>query len=230
MRPDDRPNDYIAKTGRIVLEYADELNDYYHHTAARMSLCVDCLERGHIAEAEKWAQQLLDFGRQTGFGPAVSFGLMFLALCHASHEQFEPARELSEEAIGRSVTDIERANGLAVKGVVLMLQGQFDEARDLLGHVRKVAHEDSFQVLLTSVEIPYGAALVFSGDTKAGLSVLENAIEMFSEWRNARMVAWAHLVLGEIHLHMATSGEDPASRRNCNANKSNAAGQSAVGR
>jgi len=210
VRPDDRPNDYIAKTGRIVLEYADELNDYYHHMAVRYLLSVDCLERGHIAEAEKWAQQSLDFGRQTGFGPAVSIGLMFLALCHALHEQFEPARELSEEAIGRSVTDIERALGLAVKGVVLMLQGQFGEARDLLAHVRKVAHEDSFQVLLTSVEIPYGAALVFSGDVKEGLSVLENAIEMFSEWRNARMVAWAHLVLGEIHLHMATSGEDPA--------------------
>ncbi len=202
--------DFIAKEGRKVLEYAHDLNDYYHHACARYSLSKDCLERGHIAEAQKWAQESLDFGRQTGFGPAVSLGLMFVALCHALREEFELAHELSEEAIGRSVSEIEHMQCSAVKGAVLTLQGQFDDARDLMARVRKVAHQDSFQVLLTHVEIPYGVALVGSGDVKEGLSALENAIEMFSEWRNARMVAWAHLVLGEIHLRMATSGEDPA--------------------
>jgi tetratricopeptide (TPR) repeat protein len=71
--------------------------------------------------------------------------------------------------------------------------------------VRKVAHDQTFQVLLTYVEIPYGIARVFSGKLQEGVGDLHGAIELFSRWGNSRMVAWAHLALGEIWLHQAAS-------------------------
>jgi tetratricopeptide (TPR) repeat protein len=211
VRPDGQPNDYIEKTGQRVLALAHELDDYYHEALARYLLSADCLQRGHLAEAEKWAQESIEFGHETGYAPAISLGLMFAALCDAMRGCLERALERADEAVARCAGETERAIALGAKGVVLALSGQFDEAVQNLAYVRQVAHDQTFQVLLTYVEIPHGIARVFAGDQGGGIADLTRAIDLFSQWKNARMVAWAHLSLGQIYLHSATSEESPPS-------------------
>jgi hypothetical protein len=44
---------------------------------------------------------------------------------------------------------------------------------------------------------------VQSGDYADGVAHLEQCIATFSTWRNKRMLAWAHLALGEIYRGLA---------------------------
>jgi hypothetical protein len=46
-------------------------------------------------------------------------------------------------------------------------------------------------------------AIVQSGDYAGGIAHLEQCIATFSTWHNERMLAWAHLALGEIYRGLA---------------------------
>ena len=88
------------------------------------------------------------------------------------------------------------------QGVVLADAGRA-EGRNGLARVRAEVVGCGYLVQLTAIDIPYGAAIVQSGDYAGGVGHLEQCIATFSTWRNKRMLAWAHLVLGEIYRGLA---------------------------
>jgi hypothetical protein len=86
---------------------------------------------------------------------------------------------------------------------VLVSGGRAPEAVEILGRVRAQLVQSGYLVQLTAVDIPYGIAKVQAGDVAGGVAHLDQCIATFSGWRNQRMLAWAHLALGEIYRGLA---------------------------
>jgi hypothetical protein len=91
----------------------------------------------------------------------------------------------------------------SAQGVVLTFAGRAREGRDILARVRQELLDSGYLVQLTAIDIPYGVAIVQAGDFAGGVAHLEQCIATFSGWRNKRMLAWAHLALGEIYRGLA---------------------------
>ncbi|MGV1013944.1 MAG: hypothetical protein ACOYB4_03140, partial [Methyloceanibacter sp.] len=202
VTPDGRPPHAIEKMAERVLEAAARLNDVYLESLTYLLLSFDPLQRGHVATAQKWAKKLVDLGKRTGYPPAQSLGWVCAAWAAAFAEDHEQALVNSELAVGASHGKFERIMADSAQGVVLAGAGRA-EATDVLARVREEIIGCGYLVQKTAVDIPYGGALVQSGDYAVGVAHLEHCLATFSTWRNKRMLAWAHLALGEIYRALA---------------------------
>jgi class 3 adenylate cyclase len=203
VTPDGRPLNAIEKMAERVLEAAARLDDVYLESLTYLLLSFDPLQRGYVATAQEWAEKLIDLGKRTGYPPAQSLGWVCAAWAAAFAEDHEQALVNSELAVSASHGKFERIMADSAQGVVLAGAGRTDEASGILSRVRAQLLESGYLVQLTAIDIPYGGAMVQSGDIAGGVAHLERCIETFSTWRNKRMLAWAHLVLGEIYRGLA---------------------------
>ena len=203
VTPDGRPHDTIEQMAERVLDAATRLNDIYLESLTYLLLSFNPLQRGHVATAEKWAGKLIELGKRTGYPPAQSLGWVCAAWAASFAEDHEKALINSELAVSASHGKFERIMADSAQGVVLTFAGRAEEGRDLLARVRQELIETGYLVQLTAIDIPYGVALVGSGDFAGGVAHLEHCIATFSSWRNKRMLAWAHLALGEIYRGLA---------------------------
>ncbi len=202
VTPDDRPSHAIERMAERVLEAAAKLNDVYLESLTYLLLSFDPLQRGHLTAAREWAEKLIDLGKRTGYPPAQSLGWVCAAWAAAFAEDYEQALVNSELAVSASHGKFERIMADTAQGVVLAGAGRA-EGRNVLARVRAEVVGCGYLVQLTAIDIPYGAAIVRAGDYAGGVAHLEQCIATFSTWRNKRMLAWVHLVLGEIYRGLA---------------------------
>jgi tetratricopeptide (TPR) repeat protein len=160
------------------------------------------LQRGHLTAARQWAEKLIDLGKRTGYPPAQSLGWVCAAWAAAFAEDHEQSLVNSELAVSASHGKFERIMADTAQGVVLA-GAERAEGKNVLARVRAEIVGCGYLVQLTAIDIPYGAAIVRAGDYAGGVAHLEQCIATFSTWRNKRMLAWAHLVLGEIYRGLA---------------------------
>jgi tetratricopeptide (TPR) repeat protein len=204
VTPDGRPLNAIERMADRVLEAAVKLNDVYLESLTYLLLSFDPLQRGHVGTAQKWAEKLIDLGKRTGYPPAQSLGWVCAAWASAFAENYEQALINSELAVSASASHgkFERIMADSAQAVVLAGAGR-PEGIDMLARLRDEVIGCGYLVQLTAIDIPYGLALVQSGDYAGGVAHLEQCIATFSTWRNKRMLAWAHLALGEIYRGLA---------------------------
>ncbi len=202
VTPDGRPPNAIEHMAERVLAAAVRMNDVYLESLTYLLLSFDPLQRGHVATAERWAGKLIELGKRTGYPPAQSLGWVCAAWAATFAEDHDRALVDSALAVSASHGRFERIMADSAQGVVLAGAGRPGEAKDILARVRALLIETRYLVQLTAIDIPYGVAIAQSGDLAGGVAHLEAAIERFSTWRNQRMLAWAHLALGEIYRGM----------------------------
>jgi hypothetical protein len=210
VTPDGRPPNTIEHMAERVLEAAAKLNDVYLESLTYLLLSFNPLQRGHVATAERWAGKLIELGKRTGYPPAQSLGWVCAAWAASFAEHHERALVHSELAVSASHGRFERIMADSAQGAVLASAGRPVEAKAILGRVRALLLETGYLVQLSAIDIPYGLAIAQAGDLAGGVAHLEACIETFSTWRNARMLAWAHLALGE--LYRALAGARPSVR------------------
>ncbi|HSH63035.1 MAG TPA: adenylate/guanylate cyclase domain-containing protein [Methyloceanibacter sp.] len=204
VTPADRPLDAVERMAERVLQAAERLNDVYLESLTYLLLSFNPLQRGHVATADKWAGKLIDLGKRTGYPPAQSLGWVCAAWAASFAEDHDKALVNSELAVSASHGKFERIMADSAQGVVLTFAGRAEEGRDILARVRQELLDTGYLVQLTAIDIPYGLAMVGSGDFARGVAHLEQCIATFSGWRNKRMLAWAHLALGEIYRGLAS--------------------------
>jgi class 3 adenylate cyclase/tetratricopeptide (TPR) repeat protein len=209
VTPEGRPLNAIQKMGDRVLQAAERLQDPYLESLTYLLLSFDPLQRGHLGVAGEWAARLIELGKRTGYPPAQSLGWVCSAWVAAFAEDHEKALVASELATSASHGKFERIMADSAQGVVLAGAGRARESLTILERVRREIIRCGYLVQLTAIEIPCGLAMVGSGDYAGGVADLENTLKRFSTWRNKRMLAWAHLALGEIYLRLATSERLP---------------------
>ena len=204
VTPDGRPLDAVERMAERVLQAAERLNDVYLESLTYLLLSFNPLQRGHVATADTWAGKLIDLGKRTGYPPAQSLGWVCAAWAASFAEDHDEALVNSELAVSASHGKFERIMADSAQGVVLTFAGRAEEGRDILARVRQELLDTGYLVQLTAIDIPYGLAMVGSGDFARGVAHLEQCIATFSGWRNKRMLAWAHLALGEIYRGLAS--------------------------
>ncbi len=209
VTPDGRPHDAIETMAQRVLQAAERLKDPYLETLTYFLLSSEALQRGHATNAGKWAAKLIELGRRRRYPPAQSLGWVYAAFAASFAEDHEKALVDSKLAVGTSHGHFERIMAESAQGVVLVGAGRPIEGLSILARLRREVIEASYLVQLTLIEIPCGLAMVLSGDYAGGVADLENTLARFASWRNKRMLAWAHLALGEVYLSLATAGTLP---------------------
>jgi ATP/maltotriose-dependent transcriptional regulator MalT len=120
------------------------------------------------------------------------------------------ALELAEKAHDASAGGTERLCALCARGLAQLTAGQPVESLATLQDFNRLARKAGFLAFFVVSEVPEAAARAFAGDPAGAIAALEASITRFTKWHNARIVAWAHLVLGQIYL-AAASAEKPSS-------------------
>ncbi len=212
VTPDGRPLDVVETMAQRVLLAAERLKDPYLETLTYLLLSTDGLQRGHAADAAKWAAKLIELGRRRRYPPAQSLGWVCAASAASYAGDHEKALVDSKLAVGTSHGHFERIMAESAQGVVLVGAGRPIEGLNILARLRREVIESSYLVQLTWIEIPCGIAMVRAGDFAGGIADLENTLRRFANWRNSRMMAWGHLTLGEIYLQLATATKLPSPR------------------
>jgi class 3 adenylate cyclase/tetratricopeptide (TPR) repeat protein len=212
VTPEGRPPNAIQKMAERVLQAAARLKDPYLESLTYLLLSFDPLQRGHLRDAGKWAEKLIQLGKDTGYPPAQSLGWVCAAWVAAFGEDHDKALVDSELAVGASHGKFERIMADSVEGMVLTGAGRADAAVGILDRIRREIIKCGYLVQLTAIEIPLGLAMTLSGDYAKGVADLENTLRRFSTWRNPRMMAWGHLALGSIYLALATAERMPPPR------------------
>ena len=117
--------------------------------------------------------------------------------------------ELAQKAHDASAGATERLCALCASGLAQLTAGRPVESLATLQDFNRLAREAGFLAFLVVSEVPEAAARAFAGDPAGAIAALEASITRFTNWHNARIVAWAHLVLGQIYL-AAASAEKPS--------------------
>jgi hypothetical protein len=163
-------------------------------------LSVEALQRGDIAAAKNWADRSTGLGERTRYPPARSLGLMLSSFAMAVAGDGATALAEAEAAFEASAGHTERLCASSARAVALLVCGRVAEASQAFEDVYRDIDSGGFRALLIAVEVPRCAALAAGGHMREGINALEQAIGLFARWRNSRLLAWAHVVLGDLHL------------------------------
>jgi ATP/maltotriose-dependent transcriptional regulator MalT len=205
LTPDGRSQERYLELGDEILVAAKRLNDPYLETLTYYTLAADALQRGFLAEAQSWANRSIALGENSGYPPALSLGFMSSSFVAAVAGSGGAALELAQRAHDSSAGATERVAALCARGLAQLAAGQPVESLATLQEFNRLVREAGFLGLLVVSEVPEAAARAFAGDPAGAIADLHASIIRFTKWRNARIVAWAHLVLGQIYLAAASA-------------------------
>jgi class 3 adenylate cyclase/tetratricopeptide (TPR) repeat protein len=200
LSPDGRPRERYAEMGHRIFAAAERLDDPYLETLTYYTFSADALQRGFLGEAQDWADRSIALGQRTGYPPAVSLGWLCSSFVAAAAGNGAAALEQAQKAHDASAGRTERVCALGGRGLAELVAGRPSESLATFREFHRQVEEAGFLALLVASEVPQAAARAFSGDPAGAIADLEAAIVRFKRWRNSRIVTWAHLVLGQIHL------------------------------
>ena len=197
--------DRVDELGQRSLAIATRLHDVY--LASKCLLCF-VLHRGtysRFQEARTTCAQLLALGEEARDPRTTAMGLWALAFVDVMEERFEEAIARAEEAWRLSPDLLDRLTAQGIKGVALILRDRGQNGKAILQELREARQElvaGEYLLPLASFDIPYGAAMVLTGQMAIGVHWIEKAIQRCGALGAATQYPFGHLILGEIYLQM----------------------------
>lgn len=197
-----QPGGTVTELASRGLEIAGRLGDVYLVSKCLVVLLYNCAFAGSHQRARDVVLRALDLARRAGDARAIAVALTYLASVDIAEERFDEAVENAEEGLRISLAPLDRAGLRILKGVALALMGQGAEgvsmARQGIEDLR-AADAGAFSAFF---DVPFGAALVVSGQMAAGVRWIEDAIRRTTDIGSTAGPAAGHMVLGEIYFEM----------------------------
>ncbi len=185
------------------LACGERLGDVYLMSKCLLGLVNYDSFTGRYQRAREFALRGVDVGRRAGDPRATALGLGAMAIVNLSEERFTEAVENIEEALRISPDPLDRVAQRLIKGVALGLTGETAAGVAMAREgIRDLQAADAGEVAAW-FEVPFGVALVLSGQLATGVRWIEETIPRAVKVGRVWRIAAAHLVLGEIYLEMA---------------------------
>jgi len=198
IAPDDQCGEYVQTNGARVLEIAEQLSDPYLKTLTSYVLALESAQKGCLTKAVKLATELVEKGRETGYPPALSWGLCVRAYALGWAGEHEGAVDDAREAIRTAQSKYDRFMTQKALGCALVLQGSVNEGSKLLENARKKSVDYGMANSLSWPDLVYGLGIVMSSELEEGLKFLEDAYTKLLLLENRRAAGQAAMMLGEI--------------------------------
>lgn len=211
LRPDGGLSGGFDETAEEILATAAALGDVYLETLTYYLASTRSLQLGDVASALGWASRSLELGERTHYPPARSLGFMLTSFALAVAGDGAGALNNAEAASAASGGRTEQMGAAAATALALLTLGRFVEANDAFTRLYESIDKAGFRALLTAIEVPKWAAVAAVGRVREAIAGLEGAIALFAKWPNSRLVAWAHLMLGDLHKIMLEMPTPPLS-------------------
>jgi tetratricopeptide (TPR) repeat protein len=211
LRPDEVSSDSFDATANEILATAEALGDAYLETLTCYLASTRALQLGDIATTLAWANRSLALGERIHYPPARSIGHVLTSLALAVAGDGAGALASAEAASAASGGRTEQMGAAAATALALLTLGRFAEANETFTRLYEGIEQAGFRALLPAVEVPKWAAVAATGRAREAIRGLEDAIALFTRWRNSRLVGWAHLMLGDLHKIMVEMPTPPLS-------------------
>jgi tetratricopeptide (TPR) repeat protein len=211
LRPDEKSSDSFDATANEILATAEALGDAYLETLTCYLASTRALQLGDIATTLAWANRSLALGERIHYPPARSIGHMLTSFALAVAGDGAGALASAEAASAASGGRTEQMGAAAATALALLTLGRFAEANETFTRLYEGIEQAGFRALLPAVEVPKWAAVAGIGRAREAIRGLEDAIALFTRWRNSRLVGWAHLMLGDLHKIMVEMPTPPLS-------------------
>ncbi len=190
-----------------LLNIAQELDDRYLRTVVYYVMALDLAQRGYLAQAFAWASQSIEYGRETGYPPASSWGRCIRAYTRAWDEDYEGAVSDAREAVRAGQSKYDRLMARMTLGSALVLDGNTVEGRRLLEEAKEERIGRSMIGFMYWPDLVYGIAVLSSGDRVRGVKGLEDDLRRFLDLGHRRAAGQAGLVIGEAYGRIALGRE-----------------------
>jgi len=192
----------FEELGSRAMAIAERLRDAYLKCDCLLAFATNAYSRGRFADANVYADQLLELGRRERSRRVSAHGFMQHAFLSMFEGRCGHALEYAEKAIQLAVDPLGNLMGRCAKASALSALGRAQEALQILGTIYGDMERDGYFCLRYMTDVAYGVAVVQSGRIAAGVRWIERAVNSYGEV-NLFFPASAHLVLGEIFLELA---------------------------
>lgn len=200
----------VERLGARALEIGTRLGDVWLTSKTLLALANDALTWGRISESLERGRQLLRLGEETGDPRPKGMGLFALSFHAAWTREFDAALDYAEAAVRSCVSPIDRLYAHLARAVALTLLQRPEQSLPRFEEsLRQTAAGEMLIVGLLAEQLPYGLALVLSGEMARGVRRIEAAIERYAAWGQPFARAVGNWYLGQVYFTLASGGERP---------------------
>jgi class 3 adenylate cyclase len=194
------------RQAEVILEGLDDafLQNFFSANIGWNAVC-----RGRVLEAHEAAEQMIAVGVSTKDPRALGYGTAMKALIALISDDHQKALEMSEQALGQSRAEFERAIASAAKyGALVQLKkpGAVEELKNFLDR----CSERGWSLFHSTPDTMLGVALAMDGRIDEGLQHIERIIARREKDGYQTAADWYRLFLCEVYLEIL-SGEGDAS-------------------
>ncbi len=185
-----------------ALEMAARIDDSYIGSVIRWVVAIDEVSRGRMVVAREIANEMSAIGRNLNDPRPRGMGMGILGWIALTGDDYNKALHYAEECLEIAYTPQERMNALGVKGSALALVRRIEEAQLVMTDIRRRLIELKWGYELILLGPAFGILAVLTGKLRAGVRIIQDAIEKAheGEWRVAE--DWAKLFLCEVYLEV----------------------------
>jgi tetratricopeptide (TPR) repeat protein len=206
--PDRHPT--VERLGTRALAVGRRLGDVWLTSKALVALSTDAGLWGRVEEALRLDRQLFELSEETGDPRPKAMGLWQAAFWKAVVGETDAALEYAEASIRSSLSPMDRLYARLARAVARTLSGDARESLAQLDALRRQAEAGEMHMVgLATAELPYGLALVLTGEWSKGVRCIEAAVRRYDAWGQPFARALGHQYLGLIYFKMAESGPRP---------------------
>jgi len=212
MSRQSNPRENADRLARRTLTLARRLGDVALTAEALVCLALNDISFGRYQSARTICAEVLELGRSAGAPRVLAMASFMAAHVSVFDERYQEALEQAEECLRYSSNPLDHTTARAAKGAALAFMGRTREGFEMLREVRRELVAGDWLFVLTTLDIPFGAAMVLDGRMAAGVRWIEQSIERFTQWGTVWTAAFGHMVLGEIYLRLIAPEQKPSVR------------------
>jgi hypothetical protein len=173
-------------------------------------LAIHHLHDGQLANARAEAMRLMELGHEYQDARAEAFSHWLNGWIAFQDFAYDAAMDHAEQCLRTAITAADQMIGLGLKGLLLSMTGRPQEGLRMLRQVHAAALSRGDMHLVAAFDPGLGAALILAGLPQAGLAHLRLAIARRKRDGYAIMESYGHLVMGELHVKLASRHERSA--------------------
>jgi len=204
VNDDPSPLQEAESLGEDILAVAESEGDVYLACAVCSTLALHYMQDGQLRRAHTEAKRLIDLGREHKDARSEAFGHWLNGWIALQDFRYGDAMNHAGQSLAAAVTIADQLVGSGLKGVLLTLSGNPQEGLQMVRRAHAAASDRGDMNLVSALDMPLGFALILTGALRAGLSQLHAAIARRRRDGNTAMARYGHLVMGELHVRMAT--------------------------
>jgi tetratricopeptide (TPR) repeat protein len=202
LKPFGTSRNVVEEFASRGLTLGERLGDVYLTSKCLLGFFIHDLFDAKYDAAGEIARRTIAVGKDSGDPRATAMGLSELATVNIYDERFTEAVENADEALRLSPDPLDRVCARANKGLALAFSGKTLDGVALAREAIDDLRTSGARAVGTWFDVPFGVALVISGQLTAGVGWIEAAIGRAIEDGNQGLPASGHMVLGEIYLAM----------------------------